>query len=283
MGLGDAVEVVLIHLNPWTLVRGVVIPDNWIVTGSRLPGALVLFAWAATAVVAVRLGNRALVRLHVVVAAALVLAVPTVSRLGVAWYYRLLWLWGVSVLLLMATGWTFMLIARRYLDAANRRRIGDRLVWAPLVVAVVFTMAFAASAARANYDRRDSIVLDELVPQVVSTLERDYTHVDDYLIVWSEFSTGALGRGLMNELVRRGFDVGGVEYLRAEVRPHRAVSPSEVSAVIVLVAGSEIATWRAKGAREIARVDRVGSQQAVSGEEGGTAVFVAAPAVLEGG
>jgi hypothetical protein len=162
--------------------------------------------------------------------------------------------------------------------------MANRLVWVPLVAAVGLTTAFGATAASTEYDRRDSTVLDELVPQVVSALERDYAHLDDYLLVWSEFSTGALGRGLMNELVRRGFDVGGVEYFRAELRPHRAVSPSEVSAVLVVVAGSEIETWRAKGVREIAGVDRSGSQQLAAGDgTGGTAVFLAAPGILEDG
>jgi hypothetical protein len=284
MGVWHAFEVVLVHLNPWTLVRGDMFPDDWVVTGSRLPGALVLLAWAATAMVAVRLGSRALVRLHVVVAVALVLAVITVSRLGVAWYYRVLWLWGIAVLLLLAAGWTASLLVRRSLNATKRDGMANRLVWVPLVAAVGLTTAFGATAVSTEYDRRDSTVLDELVPQVVSALERDYAHLDDYLLVWSEFSTGALGRGLMNELVRRGFDVGGVEYFRAELRPHRAVSPSEVSAVLVVVAGSEIETWRAKGVREIADVDRSGSQQLTAGDgTGGTAVFLAAPGILEDG
>ncbi|MGH8983463.1 MAG: hypothetical protein ACRDY6_06250 [Acidimicrobiia bacterium] len=284
MGLWHAFELVLIHLNPWRLVTGEISPDNWIVTGSRLPGALVLLVWAGAAVIAVRLANRTLVRLHVLVAAALFLAVVAVSRLGLALYYRMLWLSGITVLLLMATVWTLILLVRRYLNVKHRQGIANRLVWGPLVAAVAFTTALAASAAGSDYDRHDSRVLDELVPRVVSTLERDYPHLDEYLLVWSELTTGALGRGLMNELVRRGFDVGAVEYFRAEVRPHRAVSPGEVSAVIVVVGGSEIATWRDKRAREIARVDRAGSQQAeASDKEAAIAVFVAAPAVLEDG
>ena len=284
MGLLRAFELLLIYLNPWRLVTRDMFVDTWVISGSRVPGAIVLIAWATTAVVAVRLGNRSLVRLHVVVAAALVLAVVTISRLEIAWWYRVQWLWGVAVLVLTATGWTLTRLVRRHLKGTNGQRTANGLAWAPLALAVAFTAVFATNAAGIDYDRRDSAVLGGLVPQVVSTLEDD-SHSVRYLLVWNEASTGALGRGLMNELARRGFDIGAMESFRAEVRPHRVVSPSEADAVIAVTGGTEIETWRAKPrAREIAHVNLRGSQQAGSSDGGrGTTVFVAPPAVLNTG
>ena len=285
MGLREAFELVLLYLNPWRLVTRDMFVDTLIISGSRIPGAIVLIVWAATAVVAVRLADRRLVRLHVVVAAALVLAVVTVSRLSIAWWYRVVWLWGIAVLVLMAIVLTLTFLVSRHLKATNRQRTANRLVWGPLAFALAFTGAFAVSAAGVDYDRRDSAVLDALVPQVVSALEDDYSHSTRFLLLWNEVSTGALGRSLMNELVDRGFDVDAVDYFRAEVRPHRTASPSEVTAVMVVVGGTDIQTWRTKpGARQIAHVDRRGSQQAASPDDRpGTAVFVGPPTVLGDG
>lgn len=279
MGLRSAFEVLLIYLNPWRLVTREMFVDTWVVSGSRIPGAFVLLAWAGTAILARRLGNQALVRLHAVVAAALVLAIVTISRLGIAWWYRIQWLWAIAVLLLMATCWTLMLLVQQRLKATDRPRSANALAWTPLAVVVMLTAAFTANAAGADYDRRDSVVLDELVPPIVSTLEREYSPSARYLLVWSEQSTGALGRGLMNELLRRGFDVGAIEYFRAEVRPHRVLSPADATAVIVLVGGTEIDAWRAEpGVREITHVDLSGSQQAASpDDEPGTAAFAVVP------
>lgn len=284
MGLVNAFELVLIYLDPRRLLARDMFVDTWVISGSRLPGALVLIAWVAAGVSAVRIGHRSLVRLHVVVAAGLVLAVVTVSRLGVAWWYRVQWLWGISVLVLMATGWTLAVLARRRLRAAGRRRAASRLVWAPLIVAVALTAAFAVNAAGVDYDRRDSAVLEGLVPQVVSALDEDYPSSARYLLIWDEATTGALGRGLMNELVRRGVDVGAPEWLQAEVRPHRVLSPSEATAVILLVDGSDPARWRAEpGVRQIARVEQRGSQQvAASDDRRGTVALVAPPTLFEG-
>lgn len=279
MGLRSAFEVVLVYLNPWRLVTREMFVDTWVISGSRIPGAFVLLAWAGTAILALRLGNRSLVRLHAVVAAALVLAVVTISRLDFVWWYRVQWLWGITVLLLMATGSTLVVLVRQRLKAAGRQRSANTLAWAPLALVVVLTAAFTANASGAAYDRRDSAVLDELVPSMVSTLERQYPDSAKYLLVWSEQSTGALGRGLLNELLRRGFDVGASEYFRSAVRPHRVLSPTDATTVIVLVGGAEIDDWRARpGVKEIAHVKASGSQQAASPDKKpGTAAFAVVP------
>jgi hypothetical protein len=283
MGVRNAFELLLIYLNPWRLVTRDMFVDTYRIAGSRLPGTFVLIAWTATAIIAVKLRNRLLVRLHAVVAAALVLAVVAVSRLEVAWWYRIQWLWGIAVLVLTAIAATLTLLVRRNLEATKRERTANRLVWVPLAVVVAFTVAFAASAAGVDYDRRDSAVLGELVPQVVSSLEDDYPRSSQYLLVLDETATGAYARGLMNELVRRGLEVGALERYRAEVRPHRVVSPREADAVIAVALGTEIDTWRATpGARQIARVVPDSHEATSSDDELGLAVFVAPPRVLRG-
>jgi hypothetical protein len=281
MGLQEAVELILLHLNPWRLVTREMFFESFFITGSLIPGALMLIAWAVAAVAATRLGNRALVRLHVVVAAALLLAVATTSRLGAVYSYRVVWLWGVAVLLLLATEWTVALLAGRLLRSTAGEQASNLLIAVPVTLAIVFTATFAVNAAGVEYDQRDAEVLSALVPQVESALER----VDPsapYLLVWNDTSTGDVSRALVNELDRDGFDVNAPKRLRAEVRPHRVALRSDVEAVLVVTGGAEIELWAAMpGVRQITDVGVTGAQQATfSDDRQGTAVFLAPPSIL---
>ena len=70
-------------------------------------GAVVLALWAVAAVVAWRVGSRALQWLHVVVGAALVLGAVSMARIfGKPWYYLTLWAWGITAVMLGAIAWS---------------------------------------------------------------------------------------------------------------------------------------------------------------------------------
>jgi hypothetical protein len=283
VGFQRAFEVLLIHLNPWRLITRDLFIDRYFIGGSTLPGGLVLLTWAALAVWAIRLRCASLVRLHAVIAAALVLGVVTISRIGNVFYYLILWVWGITVLLLLAAGWTLSLLVGRHLKEATRQEAATRGRWALAGLAVAFTVVVGVNAAGADYGRRDSAVLDGLVPQVASTLERDHPRSGPYLLVWDEGITGGLGRGLMNELQRRGFEAGAGDFWRAEVKPQRVVTPVEAVAVLALATGPEIRAWRAKpGVRQIAHVDlTIAAQGKARGSHApGTAVFAGPPAAM---
>ena len=69
----------------------------------RGAGRWSLALWAVAAVVAWRVGSRALQWLHVVVGAALVLGAVSMARIfGKPWYYLTLWAWGITAVMLGA-------------------------------------------------------------------------------------------------------------------------------------------------------------------------------------
>jgi hypothetical protein len=276
IGLGPSFDVLLLHLDPWRLLSDGIFSGNnffFAVQGSKVPGVLFLSVWGVTAVIALWLRHAALVRLHALLAFVLVLAVVAISRVGYAFWYLVLWLWGIHALMLLAVGWTLAVLLVRNLDDTMRRKVTKWAGVAAAGAAVAFTFVFALEAVDVNYDRRYSTVLDALVPQTVSALESE--HERSYLIQWQEGPTGAVGRGLMNELDRRGFDIGADAQYRTEVRPHRVKVPGDADAVIAVVGGRDIETWRARpGVQQIAYVDLAATPQAELREGRGAAVFI---------
>lgn len=277
VGVQRAFELLLIHLDPWRMATRDLFFDRWSIAGSLVPGAITLSVWAVTAVIAVRQRLSAqLVRLHVVALVAMLATVVTVSRLGFTSYYRLMWLWGVAALVLMATSWTLLVLIRQYLRSAGHRRMAKRLVWAPLVLAGAFTVVSISNASGIVHDRSDSALLERLAPRTVSALDQAHSHSARYFMLWNDATTGRLGRGLMNELLREGFDVRASRRYHAEVRLHRVGSPADAKAMIVLVAGGDVGEWRrTPAAREVARVSSARLYYAGSAEyELGISVFL---------
>jgi hypothetical protein len=240
IGLRGAFDVLLVHLSPWTLLSDGIFPM------SSSP----LFACRSCRVRCYSphwepppssrpIAARALLRLHAVLAVTLILAVVTISRLGNT----------------RATKW---------------------LSLTAIGVTIALTCLFAVEVVDVRYDHRDSTVLDALVPQTAAALERDRD--SRYFIQWDHGTMGAVGRGLMNELDRRGFDVGAAALHRAEVRPHRVMNPDDADAVVVVAGGPDVETWRNQPrVRQIAYVDLTGAHQAQLPDGHGTAVFVVPP------
>jgi hypothetical protein len=280
IGLRDAFDVVLLHLNPWRLVSEGIFSGHFLfgIGGPKLPGVLLLTAWGTTTLIAIRLRHADLIRLHAVLAVALVLAVVSISRLDAIYWYRLLWLWGIHALLLLVMACTVAVLVQRRLEGATLQTMTKWARAAAAGVAIAFTIVLAMDAADVEYDRRDSKVLDVLVPQTASALgsKQDNT----YFVHFEYATTSALSRGLMNELDRRGFDVRAARVYRAEVRSHRVIKPQDADGVIVMVGGLDVEAWRAQpGVREIAFVELTGKDQAQLPAGSGTAVFLAPPHV----
>jgi hypothetical protein len=257
VGLRRGIKVLLFHLNPWRLLAGSVgattrsLPRA--TKGSLVPGLLLVAAWAVTVVVARRLRHRSLMRLHIVVAVALLLSVVSISRIhGLLWYYLVLWAWGINALMLLAIGWTLSVAVGRRLSGAIRRRAATTGSFALATVAVLSTALFAVDAAQAKApEPRLSKTLGRLVPPTVRALDRrpgpDGGRNGRYLLTWADpVSIGAQGVGLLNELDRRGFDGGVIEIHGPGATTHRVLDPAKATAVVHLSIGPDIQTWRAK-------------------------------------
>ncbi|MBA3304060.1 MAG: hypothetical protein H0U26_09340, partial [Acidimicrobiia bacterium] len=269
IGPRSGTRLLLVHLDPWQLLKAeqTELPEpvasRWPSTGSIVPGSLVLAAWVAAAVAAWRLRHATLLRLHAVVAAAMVLGVVVLSRIfGFVWYYLSLWAGGIAALLLLSLGWTVAVLLQRWLDPRAGARWATAGAVALVGVAVVATGSFSFAAADARSpDPRISRTIGELVPPTVEALEGG-TGVSAgrngrYLVTWADpVNIGAVGFGLLLELERRGFDVGVVEPNRESATAHRVLDPADATAVVHVAVGQEADQFRGKpGIRQVALVE----------------------------
>jgi hypothetical protein len=121
-------DVWLARIDPIAYLTGDPRSGSWTVV---LAALLLLALWIGTVVVAWRRradlpGAAELLRLHVIVAAALAVGLFSLTRIiGVAWFYLHLWAMGTTALLLLATCWTIaaalghpLLLPRRPIGAA---------------------------------------------------------------------------------------------------------------------------------------------------------------------
>jgi hypothetical protein len=268
VGLGRGVEMVLLHLDPWRLVTeqgaatGSLTEAAQAPTGSPIPGLLMVAAWAAAAVVAWRVRHAALVRLHVVCGVALALAVVSISRVfGPLWYYLMTWAWGITSLMILATGWTVAasLSRRGGSSLPTLRRTGTAVL---VGATAVSTAVFAVDAAGVEQPAEDlSQTMAVMVPDVLEALGDDTVpgrgRDERYLVLWSDaVHIGAQGIALVNELERADYDVGVIKPWSVPVARHRTRDPSEATSFVRIVTGFHVDRWRANpDATEIASVD----------------------------
>jgi hypothetical protein len=267
VGFGwDAVRVWLAHLDPWRLVAG--IEDHAELdafTGPWLPGLVLLAGWAVAVRVAWRARRRDLLGLHVVLGLALVLGLLSIGQIyGPIYSYLVLWGWGTTALLVLATVWTAVAVTRAPVTRAPVRRVGGSAVLAGLGLVVVCAFAYDATDA----DGLDSSVIDDrelrqILPDTTRALRagdiRGTGPDGRYLLRWQESSVGAgaLGVEMLLQLEHRGFDVGALRHHAAEVGRGRVRTTDEATATIDYVVGLDrIARWRrTPGAHEVAYVD----------------------------
>jgi hypothetical protein len=218
-------------------------------------GLVVLLLWAASVVVAVRLRHRAVLLLHLVTGVAFVLVTAATSRIyGIVWYYLLLSIWTVAVLMTITTVWTVAALVATRLEDDRRGDWSRTGSIALLAIAVVFSARATWVAPDAKHS--DAIVVDELravVPGTAAGLDRG----GRYFVAWDDAAFfGSPGYGLLNELDRRGFDVGSFEGIGVIVTPHRVLDESQATARVELATGIWVDKWRAlPGVRELASVD----------------------------
>jgi hypothetical protein len=269
LGQVRAIKLVLLHLDvPAFLSRGTswvgALPDPSVdPRGSLIPGAVVLAVWALAWLAAVRLRHRALMRLHLVVAAGLVASVVSTSRIfGKDWYYLTLWAWGVAALLVLAVGWTAVAVLGDRAKPERRPRLSRAVTVGLGGLVAVVSLAVAVGAVRTDPpDSRLSATLAAVLPDTLSALERGEgaaTGRDGrYLVLFSDtMYFGSQAYGIVDELERRGFDAGMPELFHVPVTRHRVVDPGDATAAIVIANGQNVERLRnIPGAVEVASVD----------------------------
>jgi hypothetical protein len=257
VGLRRGVELILIHLNPWTLVTDRVVTETpqTSTTGSWVPGLLFLGAWGATVAAAWRARLRSVVRLDVVLGVALVLAVVSAARIfGFVWYYLLLWAWGITALILLAVVWTVAVLVGRRLDDGRRERAARAGTVAVGAATLVIVALFAVDATDTDLAvPRLSETLGEISAPTADALADD----GSYLVTWEDpVAIGSQGWGLLNELDRRGFDVGVPENNWPAATPDQRFTADDATAEVHLVIGPGIGAWAARpGVERVAYVE----------------------------
>jgi hypothetical protein len=249
------------HLDPAELVGADRRPIGRLVFGfqaaSTRPGIAVLGVWLVAVALAAWRRDRALLRLHTVVAVALVLGLATTSRIfGPPWYYLTLWAWGTTALMLLATAWTFLCT----FTSARRGRVATTV--AAGATLLVFTALFTVDAAYTEMPNASLSARVRAVSLATSrALARDPLgcgRTCRYLVTWRDFGgRPALEDGVALALERWGFDARVRPQLATAVGRRRVASADDCDATIVIAFGDgTIAREGARpGARELARVD----------------------------
>lgn len=265
LGLVDGAALALRHLDPWSGFAGQLAGSGRFVSpAATWRGALMLGLWVAAAVVAWRIGSRALRALHVVVATALALGFLSMVRIfGRPWFYLTLWAWGVAALALGAVTWTALSLYRHTAaDPARAARATAGAVTALGALALTATTASAVAFASVPVPEprlSDAVgalagpAYDAVVAGVGAASGPDGA----YLVRWSDAADiGSPGFGLFSELERRGLDVWGDEYFHTPLTDHRVRPHSDDLVQIHLATGGYVDLWRqAPGAVEVATYD----------------------------
>ena len=253
-GFTTGLKVILAHFDVWHLVvrlvarpaasLGVVADLDG---GSWVVGLVVVVAWAATAVLGLRLPDRRPARLHLVVAVGLAVGVLSAARIfGKVWYYLTLWAWAIALLAVLAAVWTVV-------QAVERRRPEPLPVLAAALAALlVATGLFVRDAARVDVpEPRLSDILGALVEPTAQALADGVGaadgHAGRYAVVWADaYYFGSQGYGMINELERRGFHAGAYPTYRVPVTQQRIITAGAATAEVVLATGINVAVWEAK-------------------------------------
>lgn len=269
IGLSEARTFVLERMDLWQLV--VVEPRHpgtyiRVLTGpgpDAARGAIAVGIWVLSAGASVVLRHRRLLALHAIVGGSLVVAWVAISRItGVPWPYLMSWAFGIGGLMLLAVGATAAVLARRWVPSLQDPGTASRLTMAGLAVVALLSIRLLVLAPDARPEQSgETALLGRLVDPTVDALEdevgaatgRDGT----YQVVWYDATHGgAVGIGMVNELVRRGFDVGVEDRERVRIGPHRVIDAAEASAQVVVANGGWIEEVAARdGAVQVALDD----------------------------
>lgn len=218
-------------------------PASW---WSPAVGAVVLGCWVAAAVVAHRRHHVVLDALNSVLAAALVAGLVSITRIfGKVWFYLTLWAWMTMLLVVVSIVWSAVLLFRERRPDVTRHAVPAAAGVGALATVLSLLAVPGQDVPEPNLsDGLRAVVgptVDALDEGVGAAVGRDGT----YLVFWQDsVFIGSQGYGLVNELERRGLDVGVHTTWRVPVTHHRVLPPGSYDAEVHLVSGPFVAEWR---------------------------------------
>jgi hypothetical protein len=262
-GMDFAVHAVLDHLNVWHLLTRSGDPSPFAGSSSVLPGLLLLGTWLGSVGVAWRLRAPGLLPLHLVTAVALLAGTFSVSRIfGAPNAYLVLWLFGVTSLVVLAVAVTAVTMVGRLLPSEFDRRAAVARSGA-LVAGLLVVIGFATADAADTDPPRPELQpgFDAVVGPTVRALEEGAvpgTGPDGRYLVRADDPVDAatLTDGLVVALEREGLRAGTTPSASIRVRRSRVLGPDEATAEVRLATGREVDRWRrSPGYTEIAAAD----------------------------
>jgi hypothetical protein len=195
------------------------------------------------------------------VGVALVLGLVSASRiLGNPWFYLVLWAWTIALLAIVAIVWTAVIVVR---DRGRAGPSAARAAVAALAVVLAgWTVVSAVDAVDAEpTDARESAMLAQLTDAVAAAIESGDVPGGGpdgrYLLTWTDgIHIGAPGYGMLDELERRGYDVGVLQAYAASAVEHRSMEIGDATAEIHISLGPDIPVWDGMpGARQLVHID----------------------------
>lgn len=256
IGGGEAMTRMLERLDAWQLL---VVesrhPGTYFdVLGSPGPtqqrGAVTLAVWLACVGAAALLRRRRLLILHGVVGCAIVVGTVTISRIyGAAWPYLMTWGFGIGGLLVASIAATVVALAAHMLPTmriAQSQAFPGAVGLTVIVALSARLLLLAPDATTGTPDQTKQ--LRALVPPTVDAIERGVGvasgHRGRYLVVWDDVvNGGSEGIGLVNELIRRDYDVGVGRRDGVRIGRHRVRERGDATAQIVVASGGWIDQW----------------------------------------
>jgi len=248
IGISSGIEAVLQSVDPF----GPWVWGGSAVAGSAWPGLIFLVLWAAVAVVVLlRGGHPRLTRLNLLLAATLVIGTYAVSRIfGALYLYTFRWIVVIAAFQVFTIGWGLASLAPRP-SATTRHR----------VIAVAIAFLVMLSGVMSVRIARQDIPYDQSSRTIAGLASPTAAALDPktrYLIRWDDPAyLGGIGFGLILELERRGFDVGGGPQFEAALEPQRVRCPGDYDAVLTVATGNAtIGRYRSRDdMTEIAEID----------------------------
>lgn len=268
IGLRAAAPLMLERLDAWQLLVGETADPGTYIRVLEGPGPTsgrglaTLAVWIVSVGAAVLLRSHRLLALHAVVGVSGLVGWVAISRIfGVPWYYLMLWAFGIGALMVLAIAATVAAsIARtRFWARSGPSPTALAAIGLALVAAVsIRLLAIAPDATTATPDQ--TAQLARLVPGTVAALESGEGAASGrdgrYLVAWDDaVGGGGGGIGLVNELVRRGFDVGVGPDESVRVGAHRVLAPERATARIVLASGGWVEYWASQPGAQVVAFD----------------------------
>jgi hypothetical protein len=259
-GLRRTISIGLAHLNVGELARGTRTSIVLAPTGPLAPGIILLALWAAAAATAWRRRRTQpdLARLHLVVGAAVLAGFGSIGRIsGDVLDYLSLWGWATTVMATGAIIWTVAAVRA----TRNEPRLTLRPVLLGLLLVGVTAFSIEAVHTPAPIGDERAQIVRYLAPDTIAALRGSDAPgggtAGHYLLSAGEdaLALGMSNLALFLELDRQGFDVGIQDQYSVELGgDHRVMDPSEATAAIHLIIGSDaIARWRdTPAAQEVA-------------------------------